>query len=296
MSARAGSQCPSSHTSLQRRPPPPSLLPRSDYCGEFEGIHYCYDGHGSYGSSGYGEPDWPIRARVWHISAMGATIQTYKRLDPLAGGVPEPSQTIDLQTIYSSAPVSRLAVSLTDGSPACPAGFAADHDDLNFGAGGRWAYLCVERATAASGGRFVSDVRAVVGGGECPAGFAAAGGNVKEGTAAAAAVRICFKTAGPGEAGRVATDVRVEQGRGGAAPRCADGAEAATGDLSAGVGEQSIVCVTWAARTAEVEARGAYPASTRLPADAAFSTALAADKSDIAAAKGPVRRRSKPAH
>ena len=27
---------------------------------------------GSYGASGYGEPDWPIRARVWHISSFSS--------------------------------------------------------------------------------------------------------------------------------------------------------------------------------------------------------------------------------
>ena len=27
-------------------------------------VTLCYDGHGSYGASGYGEEDWPIRARV----------------------------------------------------------------------------------------------------------------------------------------------------------------------------------------------------------------------------------------
>ena len=270
----------------------------NDYCGEFEGVYYCYDGHGSYGASGYGEPDWPIRARVWLVSAMGAKVETYKRLDPLAGGVPEPSGTIDLQTIWSNAPVSRVALSLTAGSPACPEGMAADHDDLNHGAGGSYAYLCVERATAASAGRFVTDVAAVVGPAPlaCPAGFAAAGGNVKEGTAAAAAVLLCYKAAPAGPAGgRVATDISVAQGRRGAAPRCPAGTEAATGDLSAGVGERSVLCVRWEQRTAEVEARGGHVAPARLPKGSTFSTVLAADKSDVAgarlAAKGAAARR-----
>lgn len=236
---------------------------------------------------------------------MGATVETWKRLDPLAGGVPEPSGTIDRQTIWSNAPVSRLALSLTAGSPACPRGFAAVHVDINFGAGGKYAYLCVERATAETRGRFITDVRAVVGGSAaappaCPDGFAAAGGDAKEGTAAAAAVRICYRTAGAdeGAAARVATDVSVEQGRNGAAPRCPDGTEAVAGDLSAGVGEQTILCVRWEARTDEVAARGSYAASTRAPADAAFSTLLAADKSDVAGArlagKGAEARRQKP--
>ncbi len=262
----------------------------NDYCGEFEGVYYCYDGHGSYGASGYGEPDWPIRARVWHVSAMGATVQSWKRLDPLAGGTPEPNgQVIDMQTIYSNAPVARLAVSLTRGSPACAQGFAADHDDLNFGAGGPFAYLCVERATRASAGAFVVGVTAVVGAAPlaCPAGFQAApgAGNFKEGSAAREAALICFETSA--SAARVATDVSVAQGRGGAAPRCAAGYEAASPDLSGGAGERSVLCVRWEQRSAELEARAGFEAPRRVPAagEWAFSTVLAEDKSDAAAAR-----------
>jgi hypothetical protein len=274
----------------------------NDYCGEYEGVYYCYDGHGSYGASGYGEPDWPIRARVWHVSAMGATVESYKRLDPLAGGAPEPAGgAIDLQTIYSNAPVARLAVSLTQGSPACPEGFAADHDDLNAGAGGNYAYLCVSRATSASAGSLVVGVTAVVGAAPlaCPAGFeeaAGANGNVKRGSRATAAALICFRTATASSSAdtRVATDVSVVQGRGGAAPRCLAGYEAASPDLSGGAGERSVLCVRWEQRTAEVEARGAWAAATRLPrhGEWGFSTLLAADKSDAAAARLLERRSS----
>ena len=222
---------------------------------------------------------------------MGATISSRKRHDPLAGGTSEPSGgAIDLQTIWSSAPVSRLALSLTQGSPACPAGFAADHDDLNAGAGGQYAYLCVERATAASAGAFVVDVTAIVGAAplECPAGFSAAGGDFKQGSAASPAAIICFKTSTAGK--RVATDVSVVQSRGGAEPRCLAGYERASDDLSGGAGERSVLCVRWEARTAEVEARGAFEASRRVPKSAAFSTLLAADKSDAAAERLVAKR------
>lgn len=273
----------------------------NDFCGVYEGITYCYDGHGSYGASGYGEPDWPIRARVWHVSAMGATIDTYKALDTLAGGIPVPNRVIDLQTVWSRAPVAALALSLTEGSPACPPGFAADHHDLNFGAGGAYAHLCVARATAdasapGAGGALVADVTAVVAaagpGAACPAGYTAAGGNVKAGTVAALEVRVCYRPAGDGDK-RVATAVSVAQGRRGSAPRCPAGLEAASGDLSAGVGERSVLCARYEARSAEVLARGRHPAGRRLPrhGEWAFSTRLAANKSDVAAlgAAAPVR-------
>lgn len=78
----------------------------NDWCSAtpVEGVTLCYDGHGNYGASGYGEPDWPIRARVWHVSHFGALIQTYKRLDTLAGGAfpPGNSSTIDLQVRRST--------------------------------------------------------------------------------------------------------------------------------------------------------------------------------------------------
>jgi hypothetical protein len=215
---------------------------------------------------------------------MGSTIETYKALDTQAGGIPVPSRVIDLQTVWSRVPIARLGLSLTDGSPACPAGFAADHTDLNFGAGGAYAYLCVERATAASNGAFVTDVAAVVDG-PCPPGFTSAGGNVKEGTAAAAAVALCFRVAATADA-RVATAISVAQGRRGAQPRCPAGHVGASGDLSQGLGERSVLCVRYEKRTAEVVARASRPAATsRLPAPGewSYSTRLAADKSDIAA-------------
>jgi hypothetical protein len=218
---------------------------------------------------------------VWSVSHNGAQIETYKRLDPLAGGIPVPSGTIDLQTIWSSVPVSALALSLTNGSPACPAGFAADHTDLNFGAGGAYAYVCVARATRAAAGRFVTAVTAVVGAAPlaCPPGMAAAGGDAKAGTAAAAAALICFATSDDARAApRVATHVGVAQGRRGGEATCPPGQEAAGADLSAGVGERTVLCVRWEPRTPEVEARADFDGATRTAAGAVFSTVLAADK------------------
>ncbi len=250
----------------------------------------------NYGASGYGEPDWPIRARVWHVSAMGATIQTYKALDTLAGGIPVPNRVIDLQTVWSRAPIAALSLSLTGGSPACPEGYAADHTDLNFGAGGAWAYVCVARATGGTGapgadGVLVADITAVVAAppAACPAGYAAVGGNVKAGTAAAVEVLLCVRLAGGGRE-RVATAVAVAQGRRGGAPVCPDGLAAVTGDLSGGVGERSVLCARYERRTREVLARGAHPAGRRLPrhGEWAFSTRLAANKSDVAALGGGV--------
>ena len=107
---------------------------------------------------------------------------------------------------------------------------------------------------------------------------------------------ICFRTATASSSAdtRVATDVSVVQGRGGAAPRCLAGYEAASPDLSGGAGERSVLCVRWEQRTAEVEARGAWAAATRLPrhGEWGFSTLLAADKSDAAAARLLERRSS----
>lgn len=48
----------------------------NDFCTStpIEGsVTLCYDGHGSYGASGYGEPDWPIRARVYVNPARART-------------------------------------------------------------------------------------------------------------------------------------------------------------------------------------------------------------------------------
>ena len=129
---------------------------------ELNGTFFLYDGHGVV-ASGYGEPDWPIRSRVWLISAFGHTIQTYKRLDTLAGGIPVPNPTIDVQEIFSDVPLSSIALSLTSGSPLCDytLGFFADHYDINFGMGGKYSYLCYQRATATTT-HFVVNVTAVM--------------------------------------------------------------------------------------------------------------------------------------
>jgi hypothetical protein len=61
-----------------------------------------------------------------------------------------------------------------------------------------------------------------------------------------------------------------------------------SGDLSLGLGERSVLCVRYEPRTPEVEAAGSYAPASRLPAHGewAFSTRLAANKSDVAALGG----------
>lgn len=261
-----------------------------------------YDGHGNYGASGYGEPDWPIRSRVWLISAFGHTIQTYKRLDTLAGGIPVPNATIDVQEIFSDVPLASIAVSLTTGSPSCDysSGFFADHMDINFNAGGKYSYLCFKRATDSTTS-FVVNVTAVVSemteASACPSDWHSVDENVREGTASNKKVTLCYQTATAGD--QVLVDVAVAQGRNGQSASCLDGYKALTEDLtriSGGNGEMTLLCGRYEAWTSEVIARAEFSHSDdvkrRLPESFGWSTLLAMDKKDIAAERVSKKRSS----
>lgn len=266
----------------------------NDYCSAspLNGVTVCYDGHGSYGASGYGEPDWPIRARVWSITHFGSLIETWKRLDTLAGGAfpARNASTIDLQTVFSALPVAGLATSQTGGNPACPPGYAPVDVDMNKGAGGTYSYLCVEGASSAAAA-FVSNITTAVapltGTPVCPPGWTRVPGNVKEGTAAGVVMNFCFTTA---SSGPVVTDVVVAQGGAAFPVPCPAGYTRVGGDLSAGVGEPENACARledWgvAARRV-VDARAA---AARRPARWHFSTHRPADKAPRAL---PPRRRA----
>lgn len=273
----------------------------NDYSGELNGTYFLYDGHGNYGASGYGEPDWPIRSRVWLISAFGHTIQTYKRLDTLAGGTPVPNATVDLQEIFSDVPLSSISVSLTTGSPSCDysEGFFADHMDMNFNGGGKYSYLCFKRASASTT-KFVVNVSAVVSEPTeeaiCPNEWQSVKGNIREGTTSRKKVTLCYQTASSGD--RLLVDVAVAQGRRGQNAFCLDGYVALTSDLTSisdGVGEMTILCGRYEPWTSEVISRAEFSASddvkNRLPKEFGWTTLLADDKRDIAAEK-VIKKRS----
>jgi hypothetical protein len=267
----------------------------NDYSGELNGTFFLYDGHGNYGASGYGEPDWPIRSRVWLISAFGHTIQTYKRLDTLAGGIPVPNPTIDVQEIFSDVPLSSIALSLTSGSPLCDytLGFFADHYDINFGMGGKYSYLCYQRATATTT-HFVVNVTAVMITEtltSCPGlvteGWHFVTGNIHEGVTNMKNISFCYQTASSGD--RILVDIAVAQGRHGQQAQCLSSYEALTFDLSLSNsnGEMTILCGRYEQWTKDVIARAEYSATEevkrRLPNTFMFSTLLDENKKDIAA-------------
>jgi hypothetical protein len=257
-------------------------------------VTLCYDGHGSYGASGYGEADWPIRARVWHASKFGALIQTYKKLDALAGGALPPGAptSVDLQTIYGTGlPLRAAASSQTAGNPACPPSYTAVDVDLNKDAGGSYSYICVERALDAAGALLLN-ISVAFGTAAappaCPAGWTQSPGNLKEGTKSTVVEALCSRV-GPAKVGELAVwDVVIAQGAGAACPA----GYAASPDLSGGVGLHEVLCANFAAVTAADLSRlaaGAGAPLPRLPARAALTAERPRDKASRAAP--PARRK-----
>ena len=265
----------------------------NDFCtaSPLDGVTLCYDGHGSYGASGYGEPSWPIRARIWHVSKQGALIQTYKHLDDLAGGAFPPGSptTVDLQTVWGTGlPLRSASATQTAGSPACPPGFAAVDTDLNKDAGGSYSYICTERALEATG-TFLLNVSVAFGAAPCPSGFARVPGNLKEGTSAAMAEALCVLTGAAPTGTPVIWDIAVAQGAGAV---CDAGYAAVTPDLSGGVGLYEVLCAKFSALTAEalaVLAGGAGAPLPRLPRRFASTSERPKDKR--ARAAPPARRK-----
>lgn len=249
----------------------------NDWCSSspVEGVHLCYDGHTGYGSSGYGRADFPIRARVFHASRFGSLIQTYKHLDPLCGGCAAGAQPItDLQTIHSSGlPLADVAVSITSGSPACPAGYTVVNTDLNKGAGGSYTYLCLQAASNEEGA-VVTQVGVAQGkeGAQpiCEEGWTQIPGNLKQGTAAAVSQNLCLFKEPYAKGLPLVVGLEVAQGAG---AKCAPGYEAASDDISAGVGLPEILCTKYTLGSAEVAARVRVGAGGRLPASFVFSSA-----------------------
>jgi hypothetical protein len=239
----------------------------NDYCGQWDGIWLCYDGHGSYGASGYGRPDWPIRARVWHLSAFGSLVETYKRLDTLAGGIPVPNATIDLQAIFSQLPLEGASTSQTTGSsPDCPPGSNAVHTDMNSGAGGSYSWLCLLPSTAAST-RLVVNLTVAVGTEASPpvcppasGGWAQMPGNIKEGTKSADVMNLCVQTASTSSLPHgtpVVTDVKIAQGGATYPVACPTGYSLSSPNLSGGVGTNENLCARLEPWSDAVAARAA---------------------------------------
>ncbi len=265
-------------------------------------VTLCYDGHGSYGASGYGEPDWPIRARVWHVSHFGSLITTYKHLDDLAGGAfpPGNSTTIDHQVVFGTGvPLVNVSSSQTAGNPQCPPGYTVVDTDMNRDAGGSYSYLCLERAASDAGGGggvYVTNVTAALGSAgaptpTCPPGFSQQPANLKAGTKAAYPVNLCVLTAPVAVGGGVVLDVQVAQNTGGAGghPQCYMGYNATSPDISQGVGLAEVLCVKFGVLdSAVVDRLTRGTPKARLPAAFEYSTTRPADKRPL---QGQPKRR-----
>ena len=247
----------------------------NDWCSSepVEGVYLCYDGHMGYGSSGYGRADMPIRARVFHASRFGAAIHTYKHVDPLCGGCAAGGTPIvDMQLIFGTAgPVADVTVSLTDGNPACPAGYATIHTDLNKGAGGKYSFLCVLPVSADSAA-VVQSLGVASGTAAappvCELGWTQVAGNLKQGTSSKEVQNLCLFKVKAAVGDLVVAAVAVAQGAGAA---CAPGFEPATGDISGGVGLPELLCVKYEIWNGELQAA---LGGSRLPATAGWSATL----------------------
>ena len=261
----------------------------NDWCSSepVEGVYLCYDGHAGYGASGYGRPDYPIRARIFRASRFGGVIESYKHLDTLCGGCADGATPIlDLQLIYGDgAPLADVAVSLSAGTaPSCPPGYRAVHTDLNKGAGGSYSYLCLLHSDGKSQNvvQSVGVAEAPVGGAQpaCEDGWTRVPANLKEGSSASVVQNLCLFLAPGGPGTEVVVNVAVAQGAGAA---CAEGMHAVTGDISAGVGLPEKLCVKsveWSVAMAE---RAAAGAGGRGAGQAGWSagTGRAASKADV---------------
>jgi hypothetical protein len=253
---------------------------------------------------------------VWHISSFGALIQTYKRLDELAGGAFNSSDSpiIDLQTVWSAGnalqsrrttahvvrsragrcafgafagiPLSAVATSQTTGTPSCPAGFSTVDVDMNRGAGGTYSYLCYELATSPTSPLLRNVTVAIAkNSAVCEEGWAEIAGNIKAGTKSLFDMRVCvLMVATPSKGDTVVTNLFVAQG--GAA--CPAGYVATTPDISGGVGDKEVICVEFATvGETPLHSTGALP---RLPRNARWTATRPVDKSQRAEAA----RRRKP--
>lgn len=251
----------------------------------------CYDGHGSYGASGYGEPDWPIRARVWHISHFGSLITTYKHLDDLAGGAfpATNSTTIDHQVIFGTGvPLVNVSSSQTAGNPACPSGYTLVDTDMNRDAGGTYSYVCLERAAsdAAGAGVYVTNVTAAMGTAAsptpvCPPGYTQEPANLKEGTKAAFPVNLCVMVASVPVGGSVVLDIQVAQDTG-SGLKCYMGYQQTSTDMSQGVGLHEVLCVKFGTLDGSMlERLKRGDPKARLPERFQYSTTRPADKAPL---------------
>jgi hypothetical protein len=159
--------------------------------------------------------------------------------------------------------------------------------------GGKYSYLCYQRATATTT-HFVVNVTAVMITEtltSCPGlvteGWHFVTGNIHEGVTNMKNISFCYQTASSGD--RILVDIAVAQGRHGQQAQCLSSYEALTFDLSLSNsnGEMTILCGRYEQWTKDVIARAEYSATEevkrRLPNTFMFSTLLDENKKDIAA-------------
>lgn len=222
---------------------------------------------------------------MWHASSNGALIQTYKRLDTLAGGAFPPGQTpvIDLQTIVGEGfPLSNVASSQTSGNPACPSGYSVIDKDINKGAGGSYSYICFERATTNTGPLLRNVTVAIAASNpQCAPGWTLLPGNLKEGTQSPVVIQLCALVGVPAADSPVVTGLTVAQG----GTACPDNYVETTGDISGGVGQPEVLCALFTGMSSSLPSTGSLP---RLPREFRWSTERPADKRALTT---PARRK-----
>jgi hypothetical protein len=217
-------------------------------------------------------------------------IETYKHLDPLAGGCCNSSDVlIDLQTIFSSLPLANASSSQTSGTPDCPPGYIALGNDLNKDAGGTYSYICVLRALSFTPGTaFLANVTVAIGTDAdppaCPDSWIQIPGNLKEGTASSDVMNLCVFTSTT--ATNIILDLQIAQGNSYPAA-CPPGYVVATPNLSGGVGfGGENICALYGALDSAIKRLNASPAflPRHLPAIQGWSTRTPeppADKSPL---------------